>query len=93
MPGRSPSMSKTQRQQYVFEVLHVLDESPVALNIEEISAHSLVLAGFSTQRMARFLSELVNMGLVRKSYNREQKRMTYMAVSQLETQGYRLDLE
>lgn len=94
MPGRY--RSKTDKQQnYMLEMdtLDALADSPVALTIEEICAKKLTLTGQSTQKMARLLSSLVNMGLVRKTKDKQRGKMIYMAVSQLEAQGYRLDLE
>ena len=76
-----------------FETLNVLSESPIALTIEEICEKSMTLHGRSSQKMARVLSELNKMGLVRKAQSRSRKKMIYMAVSQLEEQGITLSTE
>jgi DNA-binding transcriptional regulator GbsR (MarR family) len=53
----------------------------------------MTLHGRSSQKMARVLSELNKMGLVRKAQSRSRKKMIYMAVSQLEEQGITLSAE
>lgn len=88
MPGRKNTATKTQNQKYEFEVLSVLSESPVALTIPEICEKNMLLVGLSSQKMARILSDLVNMGLVRKSQSKAKgNRMIYMAESQLKYTG------
>ena len=88
MPGKTSRYSKAQTQMYEFETLSVLSESPVALTIAEICQRSMTLTGVSCQKMARVLSKLNEMGLVRKSQSKAKGHMVYIAVSQLEEQGY-----
>lgn len=91
MPGRKSGATAAQNQMYEFETLSVLSESPVALTIPEICAKSMTISGLTPQKMARILSNLVNMGLVRKSMSKAKgNRMVYIAVSQLEEQGVTL---
>ena len=93
MPGKNRTFSKAENQMLEFETLNVLSESPVALTIEEICEKSMTLHGRSSQKMARILSELNKMGLIRKAQSRSRKKMIYMAVSQLEEQGITLSSE
>jgi len=93
MPGRNRGSSKAENRMLEFETLNVLSESPVALTIEEICSKSMTLHGRSSQKMARILSELNKMGLIRKTQSRSRKKMIYMAVSQLEEQGITLSAE
>lgn len=90
MPGRKTGTSKAQNQMYEFETLSVLSESPNALTISDICARSMTLTGLTPQKMARILSQLVNMGLVRKTQSKSKGRMVYIAQSQLEEQGITL---
>lgn len=87
MPGRKTGTTKAQNQMYEFETLSVLSESPNAMTISEICEKSFTLNGITPQKMVRILSELVNMGLVRKTQSRSKKRMVYIAQSQLDEQG------
>lgn len=91
MPGRSRSSTdKARDQMLAFETLSVLGESSVALTIDEICARSFTLTGKTPQKMARILSELINMGLARKSMSKGRKRMVYMSVAKMEEMGITL---
>ena len=91
MPGRSRSSSdKARDQMLAFETLSVLGESSVALTIDEICSRSFTLNGRTPQKMARILSELINMGLARKSMSKGRKRMVYMSVAKMEEMGITL---
>ena len=90
MPGRRTGTTKAQNQMYEFETLSVLSESPNALTITDICNKSMTLNGLTPQKMARILSQLVNMGLVRKTQSKSKGRMVYIAQSQLEEQGITL---
>jgi DNA-binding MarR family transcriptional regulator len=90
MPGRRTGTTKAQNQMYEFETLAVLSESPNALTIADICNKSMTLNGLTPQKMARILSQLVNMGLVRKTQSKSKGRMVYIAQSQLEEQGVTL---
>ena len=84
---RKSKYTAEQTQSITMDAMSVLAESPVALNISEICVRSPNLAGQTSQKMARCLNELVEMGLVRKTKG-QSGRMLYMAQSQLEAQGY-----
>lgn len=90
MPGRKSGIDKAKNQMYEFETLSVLSESSNALTISDIYARSMTLTGLTPQKMARTLSQLVNMGLVRKTQSKSKGRMVYIAQSQLDEQGITL---
>ena len=85
---KTSKYTKAQTQAITLDALDVLNESPVALTISEICAQRGSLAGQTSQKMARCLNELVEMGMVEKTKSKS-GRMLYMAMSQLEGQGYR----
>ena len=94
MPGRTKGPAdKARNQMLEFETLAVLSESPIALTISEICERSFTLTGQTTQKMARILSNLVNMGLVRKTMSKGRKRMVYMSVAKMEELGITLTEE
>ena len=87
MPYKKSKYSKELTQSITMEAMGVLAESPTALTISEICVHNPLLVGQTNQKMARCLNDLVEMGLVEKTRSRT-GRMLYMAISQLEAQGY-----
>lgn len=91
MPGRTNSKySKEQTTRIVMTALEVLQENSNALTINEICVQRPSLMGITNQKMARCLNELVDFGMVKKAKNKSTGRMMYMAVSQLEEQGYEI---
>ena len=80
--------SAQQNEQLISAVLDVLEESSSALTISDICVRRPSLSGQTSQKMARVLNELIEYGFVRKSVNRQTKRMMYMSVNQLTKQGY-----
>ena len=95
MPGRNVKTpaDKARDQMLTFETLAVLDESIVALTINEIQERSMTLTGLTSQKMARILSELNKTGLVRKAQSKSRKRMVYMSVAKMEELGISLSDE
>ena len=88
MPAfRKSKYTKEQTQAITLDAMSVLADSPEALTISEICVRSPALMGQTSQKMARCLNELVEMGLVRKTKG-SSGRMLYMAEAQLEAQGY-----
>jgi DNA-binding IclR family transcriptional regulator len=83
--------SKAQNEQLIAAALDVLEESPIALTISDICVRRPSLAGQTSQKMSRILNELIEYGFVRKSVNKQTKRMMYMSVNQLTSQGYEDD--
>ena len=68
--------------------LSVLADSPNPMTIDEICRTDTSLIGIATQKMARSLNDLVEAGFVMKTKSKSKNKMVYMAVSQLEDQGY-----
>lgn len=68
--------------------LDALANSTEALSIKDIQVKDLLLCGYTTQKMARELNQLVEMGLVRKAQSKQRKCMVYMAVSVMNEMGY-----
>ena len=68
--------------------LDVLANSVEALSIKDIQMRDMVICGYTTQKMARELNQLVEMGLVRKAQSKQRKCMVYMAVSVMNELGY-----
>lgn len=69
-------------------IIDVLAEATCGMTIADIQAHNITLAGLTSQKMARVLNELVDMGVVKKAQSRRTKRMMYMAVSVMEELGF-----
>ena len=88
MPYKKSKYSKAQTQSLTLDAFDVLAESSTALTISEICVQRPSLIGQTTQKMARCLNELVEMGMVEKTKSKS-GRMLYMAVGQLQEQGYR----
>ena len=89
MPGyKKPKYSVVQNQQLEVSVLDVLLNASEPLTISEICACDLTLTYQTTQKMARVLSELCEAGFVRKTHSKSKGKMIYVAVANLEKQGY-----
>lgn len=85
---KTSKYSVAQTQELTMRALAVLEDSSVALTIEEICANDMNLTGQTPQKMARVLSKLCEMGMVKKTKSKSKGRMVYVAVSTLEAQGY-----
>lgn len=64
----------------------VLAESQQALNITQIQQLDICLNGITSQKMARMINHLVDMGLVAKAKGRD-GRMVYKCLATLEEEG------
>ena len=93
MPGRrsTPKYTTEQNVDFGIRVLGVLAEAPEALEIKQIQASDLMLNNLTTQKLARVLSELSEMGLVLKSKSKSNGRMKYKARAMCEEQGYDIE--
>ncbi len=69
-------------------LLDKLANSPEALSMADMQAGDPVICNYTTQKMARELNYLVEMGLVRKAQSKSRKCMLYKAVSVMKEQGY-----
>lgn len=90
MPARRSSNKYTLEQNVNFgmRVLDVLAEAPEALEIKQIQASDMILNTLTSQKIARVLSELSDMGMVLKSKNARTGKMNYKARGVCEAQGY-----
>lgn len=92
MPGRKTSrFTKDQNALLQGEVMIILAESEEALTIEQIQQKSILLTGLSSQKMARILSRLIEMGNVTKAKSRSQGKMVYKSLAVMEKQGYHIE--
>ena len=93
MPGRrsTPKYTTEQNVDFGMRVLGVLAEAPEALEIKQIQASDLMLNNLTTQKLARVLRELNEMGLVLKSKSKSNGRMKYKARAMCEEQGYKVE--
>ena len=90
MPSyRKPKYTIEQTQELTMLALGVLEDSSVAMTIQEICANDMNLTNQTPQKMARVLSNLYEMGMVKKTKSKAKgNRMVYAAVSSLENEGY-----
>ena len=88
MPGRRTSkFTKDQNALLQGEIMIILAESEEALTIEEIQARS-TLTGLSTQKIARLLGHLIEMGNVTKAKSKSLGKMVYKSLAVMRRQGY-----
>jgi hypothetical protein len=91
MPYKKSKYTKLQNSEMEFRVIHVLAESAEALTIDEIKCRDIGLVGITSQKMARVLGGLVDMGFAIKSKHKTKNRMVYKAIGVMEEQGYDMD--
>lgn len=68
----------------------VLLDSKQELNIDEMKARDMRLVGLTTQKAARLLNELVEMGFCAKSKQKSTNRMCYKAIGTMIDEGYEI---
>ncbi len=96
MPGKTTTRKYSAAQEGTFrmEVLYVLNNSEDAMTIEQIKNEStIILGGLTSQKMARILGHLIEMGVVRKAKSKQKGRMVYKTVSKMIEQGYEFENE
>lgn len=93
MPSyRKSKYTIEQTQELTMLALGVLEDSSVAMTIQEICANDINLTNQTPQKMARVLSNLCDIGMVKKTKSKAKgNKMVYMAVSSLEDAGYDID--
>ena len=93
MPGytRTRKLSIDKESEIKYKIMDVLDNSEDALTIDEIKSRDFTLEGLSSQKMARLLGGLVEMGLARKARSNALNRMVYKSTSVMREQGYDVD--
>ena len=64
----------------------VLAEAQEAMNIQQIQLQDLNLVGITSQKMARMINHLVDVGLVAKAKGKD-GRMVYKCLATLEAEG------
>lgn len=78
-----------QTQELTMRALAVLQDSSTPLTIQEICANDMNLTNQTSQKMARVLSNLCEMGMVKKTKSKSKgNKMIYAAVASLENEGY-----
>jgi hypothetical protein len=94
MPGRTRTqVSTTLEGDFRIRTLDILNNSDDGLTIDQIKQRDMVLSPLTSQKMARVLGYLVEMGFVKKAKSRSTGRMVYKAVSKMEEQGYEVEGE
>lgn len=93
MPAfRKAKYTIEQTQELTMRALAVLQDSSTPLTIQEICANDMNLINQTPQKMSRVLSNLCEMGMVKKTKSKSKgNRMIYAAVASLENNGYDLD--
>lgn len=93
MPARRSTRKYSTEQNVDFgmRVLSVLAEAPEALEIKQIQASDLILNNLTSQKIARVLSELNEMGLVLKTKDTRTGKMNYKTRAMCEAQGYNVE--
>lgn len=72
-------------------LLDVLANATESMSMKEMQAQDMILQELTTQKMARELNHLVDMGLVKKAQSRLKKSMVYKTTAMMESQGYNLE--
>lgn len=95
MPGRvrvhRPPPEK--EGEYKMRILSILNESEEAMTIDEIKSQDMILQPLTSQKMARLIGNLIEMGLARKGKSKSLGRMVYKAVAVMISQGYDVNEE
>lgn len=90
MPAfRKAKYTIEQTQELTMRALAVLQDSSTPLTIQEICGSDINLTNQTPQKMARVLSSLCEMGMVKKTKSKSKgNKMVYASVSSLEDAGY-----
>lgn len=91
MPGKTSRYKKDKTAIWEGEVMMILANSQDAMTIDMVKNSSITLTGMTSQKMARILGHLIEMGLVRKGKSKSSGRMMYKAVAVMEEQGYEVE--
>ena len=70
-------------------ILGILNESEEAMTIDEIKSRDMILQPLTSQKMARLICNLIDMGFVRRGKSKSLGRMVYKAVAVMVRQGYK----
>lgn len=88
---KTSKFSDSVNQDLEIRTLDILANSQNAMSIQDIQREDIVLAHHTSQKMARVLGKLVDMGFVRKNKSKVNNRMMYKSVSVMLAQGYQVD--
>ena len=80
MPGRASKFTSAQNADMELSALVILTNSDRAMTINEIQHCDMSLNGYTQQKMARVLNNLVEKGFAIKSKNKENNRVMFEAV-------------
>ena len=89
MPGRT-SMAKTSLKvdaELKVRIISVLDEA-IQPTLEWIKMQDLMLSPYTTQKLARLMTSLIDMGLVKKAKSRSTGKMVYRLTAKMKEDGY-----
>lgn len=81
MPGTRPKYNKQQTAIMEGEILYIISHSSEAITIDEMRAQSFTLANVSTQKIARILTKLIEMGMVIKAKSKSKNKMVYKSLA------------
>lgn len=95
MPGRVRvhKLSPERESEYRFRILDILNDSENGMTIDQIKSQDMLLQPLTSQKMARLITGLIEMGLVRKGKSKALGRMVYKAVAVMVRQGYDVEEE
>ena len=85
---RTRTLSIEKEQEIKCKIMEVLDQSAEALTLEQIQQRDMALNGYTTQKLSRLISGLIEMGCVRKARSNALGRMVYKSTTVMEMQGY-----
>ncbi len=90
MPGRVRvhRTSPEKEGEYKMRILGILNESEEAMTIDEIKSRDMILQPLTSQKMARLICNLIDMGFVKRGKSKSLGRMVYKAVAVMVRQGY-----
>lgn len=93
MPGRTSRYSTSVNNDLEIRVLAIVNASEDAVSIQQIQREDITLANYTSQKLARVLGKLIEMGFVRKGKSKSTGRMMYKSVSVMLRQGYGIEDE
>lgn len=97
MPGRVKSSRDKERDaELKIRILDILNNASDSINptLDWIKQQDpMILGGYSTQKLSRLLSSLVEIGLVQKGKCKSLNRMVYRLTSKMIEDGYEVDTD
>lgn len=90
MPGRTSKYSAGYNSEMKVVLMDALLDCQEAVNIDQLKAKNIRLAGMTNQKAARLMNELVEMGIAAKTQDRVTKRVVYKALQIMRDQGYEI---